>query len=359
MSRRFVLILVALLSLSLAVAGCSQTAPAAAPTTAATQPAKAAESTKPAAPAAQPIAAAPAKKADFPQNGKTINIIVPFAAGGSTDSATRMLAPLMEKDLGVPVQIVDKAGASTQIGAADLVASKPDGYNLLMFALPTTLITYLDPERKAGYTRKDFQPIAMAFSDGLGIAVPTDSRFKTAKDVVEAAKENPGNITMGTSGLLGLNHLGMVAWEKQSGIKFAYVHFNSGLEAITASLGGHLDVASATLGNVQPQFKNGTVRVLGILEKEQSDLLPGAPTLESQGYPVFASAAYILVAPAGTPKDVVDVINAAVKKAATSPEYKTKVNEIGMSPKYMDADQASAYWADRETETKPLLDAAK
>ena len=366
MSRRFASILAILTVSAVVLAGCGSSAPAAptkapeptkaaapaaAPTTAAAAPTK--------APAAQPTTApAPAAKVNFPA-GKPISIVVPFAAGGSTDSATRLLAPLMEKELGAPVAVVNKPGASTQVGAAEIANAKPDGYNLLMFAIPTTLITYLDADRKSGYDRKSFQPIATAFSDGLGIAVAKDSPIKSAKDLADMAKAKPGEVKIGTAGLLGLNHLGMVAWEKQAGLKFAYVHFNSGLEAITAALGGHLDAATGTLGNVQPQFKNGSIRVLGIFDKQQSDLVPGAPTLDSQGYPVYASASYILAAPVGTPMEIVSVLNEAVKKAVTNPEYKTKVNGIGMSPLYMDTAQAANHWEQKEAETKPLLDAAK
>jgi tripartite-type tricarboxylate transporter receptor subunit TctC len=265
----------------------------------------------------------------------------------------------MERELGVPVQIVNKPGASTQVANAEVAAARPDGYTLLMFAIPTGLITYLDAERKSTYDRSSFQPVATAFADGLGIAVAKDSPIKDAKQLVEMAKAKPGEIKIGTAGLLGVNHLGMLAWERQAGVRFAYVHFNSGLEAITAALGGHLDAATGTLGNVQPQFKNGSIRVLGIFDRQPSDLVPGAPTLESQGFPVYTSASYILAAPKGTPMEIVNVLNAAVQKAVNNPEYKTKVNEIGMAPLYMETAQAATHWEQRENETKPLLEAAK
>lgn len=351
----------------LLVAGCSQAAPAAAPTQAPATPVKAAEPTKAAAaaPTSAPAAAAPtsapaaAKTVDYPAKGKAITLLVPFAAGGSTDLATRVMAPLLQNELGVPVEVVDKPGATTQVAAQELVTSKPDGYTYLMFALPTTLITYLDPTRQSTYSRKDFEPVATAFADGLAIVVKADSPFKTVKDVVDAAKANPGKVTVSTAGLKGINHLGMLAFSQVAGVTFSYVHFNSGTEAITAALGDHVQVATATLGNVRSQVKNGTVRVLGIFESQPNDLLPGAPTLESQGYKVYASAAYIVTAPKDTPKEIVSIMDAAVKKAVTSDEFKKKISEIGMSPKYMSADQAAAYWTEQEAWTKPLLALAK
>ena len=170
----------------LLVAGCSQAAPAAAPTQAPATPVKAAEPTKAAAaaPTSAPAAAAPtsapasaptssptaAKTVDYPAKGKAITLLVPFAAGGSTDLATRVMAPLLQNELGVPVEVVDKPGATTQVAAQELVTSKPDGYTYLMFALPTTLITYLDPTRQSTYSRKDFEPVATAFADGLAMS---------------------------------------------------------------------------------------------------------------------------------------------------------------------------------------------
>ncbi len=367
MKHSVIALAAAFVFVGLLMVGCGQAAPSAAPTQAPSSPQKAAEPTKAAAAAptgAAPAAAAPtsapaAKAVDYPAKGKTITLLVPFAAGGSTDLATRVLAPLLQKELSVPVEVVDRPGATTQVAAQELISSKPDGYTYLMFAIPTTLVTYLDPERKAAYTRNDFQPVATAFADGLAIVVKADSPFKTVKDVVDAAKANPGKVTVSTAGLKGINHLGMLALSQLAGVTFSYVHFNSGTEAITAALGDHVQVATATLGNVRSQVKNGTVRVLGIFDSQPNDLLPGAPTLESQGYKVYASAAYIVTAPKDTPKPIVSIMESAVKNAVASNEFKQKINEIGMSPKYMSAGQAATYWAEQETWTKPLLALAK
>ena len=360
MRRLLVVLIVVVLTASLALAGCTQAVPS---TTYTKAPSAAPAATAPAAPA-KPVEPTKApetasKKDDFPQKGKAITIIVPFGAGGANDSATRLLAPMMEKYLEVPVQVVNKAGASTQVAATELVGSKPDGYTLMMFAIPTTLITYLDPERKATYTRKDFTPVAGVFSDRLGIFVKDDSPFKTVKDVVDAAKANPEKIKVGTAGIMSVNHLGAVAWAQEAGIKFAYVHFNSGTEAITAALGGHLDVATATLGNVGPYVKAGTIRGLGVMDSQESPLLPGVKTFDAQGYKINAPAYYFLTAPAGTPKNVIDVISTAVKKAVSSDEYKKRLAEVGGEAKYMDPVEITTFWAERESWTKPLMEEAK
>jgi tripartite-type tricarboxylate transporter receptor subunit TctC len=266
---------------------------------------------------------------------------------------------MMEKEIGTSVQVVNKPGGTNQVAANELIAAKPDGYNLMMVSIPSSLVTYLDPDRKAAYARKDFHPVAGAFADGLGVIVKADSPFKTVKDVVDAAKANPGKVSTSTAGILGLNHLGGVAWEQNAGMRLAYVHFDGGAPQMTALLGGHTDVGLISLGNVRAAFKSGTVRVLGIMDKQENELFPGVPTLESQGYKTYASLMYAATGPAGLQKDVVDVLNAAIKKVATSAEYKTRVNEIGMVPRYLDAEGAAGAWADGEAWAKPLLDIAK
>lgn len=347
-----------------ALAACAQPA-ASTPTQAPTTAAKAAEPTKATAAAQPTIAsapqptAAPAKKVDFPQKGKSITILVPFAAGGSTDIAARVLAPYMEKELGVPVEVVDKPGASTQTAATELVNSKPDGYTLLLVSIPTTLVTYLDPERKANYTAKSFQPVATTWIDGLGFVVKADSPFKTAKDVIDAAKAGPGAVKVSTAGLMGVTHLGALAWQKEAGVEFAYVHFNSGTEAVTAALGGHVDLAACTLGNIGSMYKAGTVRVVGIADSQPSPLVPGAPTLESQGYKVYSSAGYVLTAPAGTDPAVVKILETAAKNVVNNSEFKSKVTDIGMEARFMDSVQSTAYWAEREAWTAEMMKLAK
>lgn len=150
MRRLLLALLVALAAASLVVAGCSQPSPAPTPTKSAAAPAKAAEPTK--APAEQPRAAqptaAPAAKSDWPQKGKNITIIVPWAAGSPNDVFARMLAPYIEKELGTSVTVEAKPGAGSQIGMTELSKAKPDGYTLGVNSLKTTIATYLDPERK-------------------------------------------------------------------------------------------------------------------------------------------------------------------------------------------------------------------
>jgi tripartite-type tricarboxylate transporter receptor subunit TctC len=356
----------AIVTASLMVGGCSQ---AAAPTA---TPAKAAEATKAAAsataPAASPTqqpsaaaqpATAPAKKVDFPASGKTITMIVPSAAGGGTDVTARLLAPKLEKDLGVPVQIVDKPGAAQQVGMTDVALAKPDGYTFGWAVLPTVSGIYLDPERKAAFGRKGLQAVAQVSNTPFSLSVNADSPYKTMKDLLDFAKANPEKIKGGTSGPLSTPHIANMLVQKAAGAKFAVVHFDGGGPELTALLGGHIDVSFNSVGEVSPQAKNGGVRVLGILDKSENKTLPGVKTAEAQGYPVNVSVSVGVCAPANTPKEIVDLMSKSIQKALQSDDVVSNMDTRGENAQFMAPDQYNSYWDSVDEQVKPLIDLAK
>lgn len=351
-------------ALALALAGCGGGAPAPTPTAAkpAAAPTKAAEPAKPAEPTKAPAAvptsaptAAPAAKVDYPAKGKSITLIVPWDAGGINDVAARALTPFVEKELGVPIQVVNKPGAGSQIGLTEIAKAKPDGYTIGIVTLPTAINTYLEPERKAVYTRKDFEPLALHTIDPVTIAVKADSPYKTTKDLIEAAKANPEKIKAADIGVLSGKHLAILDLQKATGAKFAIVHFSGGSQAMTALLGGHIDVNFCTAGEVPSQYKAGEVRLLGIMDKQPSKFYPGITTLESQGYKVYSTSSRGWAAPAGTPKEVVDKLSAALKKAMEDPEHQKKIEATTSELRYMNPAQMAAYWAEMEEQLKPLI----
>ena len=247
MKRSLTPIVALLLMIGLLVIGCSRSAPAPAPTSAPAAP-KAPAAASTAAPAAAPTqaaAAAPAKAA-FPEAGKPITFIVPFSAGGSTDIAARTLAPYLEKELGVPVNIVNKPGAGSQIGLTEMTQSKPDGYTIAYANLPGPITIYLNPDRKATFTKKDFAPIAMHLINPGAVAVKADGPYQSMKDLVDAAKANPGGIKAATTGLLSDDHLAILNVANAAGVKFAIVHFDGNLE-ILRCWAARLTPPSATL----------------------------------------------------------------------------------------------------------------
>ena len=345
--KRLVLDLVTIAFASILVlSGCSQATPASTPT-------KAPEPTKMTAAASQPTTA-PAKT-DFPVKGKTVSIVVGYPAGGATDIGARVLAPLLEKDLGTPVNVVNKDGAGGQVGLTELVKSKPDGYTLGYTTLPPVITTYLDPRRQTVFDRKSFTPVALHVFDPGTIAVRADSPYKTIKDLLDAAKANPEKITASTTGIGNTPHLMILGTQEQTGARLAIVHFNGNAPAISALLGGHIDVDFDTSGIFLPHVKSGAVRLLGLMDKSRSKFYPDLPTMEEQGYKVNYAASRGLSVPAGTPKEVVDILSSAIKRAMDNPEHIRMMEDSGLLVRYMTPEQFSAYWDDMEIQMQPLM----
>jgi tripartite-type tricarboxylate transporter receptor subunit TctC len=341
---------------------CSTPAAAPAPTTPPKQEAAAA----PASP--QPAATKPAeapkptdvpKKVDYPQKGKTITFIVPNPAGGASDLAARLLAPLLEKELGVSVQVVNKAGAASQVGMTELAQSKPDGYTIALTNLPGTINTYLDPERKAAFSRKDIQPVALHHVDPAAVAVRTESPYKTLKELVDAAKANPKGLKASTDGLQGEDHLTTLQFGKIAGVEFTPVHFEGGAPANVALLGGHTDVRFGKVSTFIAPAKAGQLRVLAVMDKDPSKFYPDVKTAEAQGFKLYMYSTRGVTAPGGTPKEIVEALSSTIKKVMATDEHKKKIDELGLTERYQTSQEFYDNWTSIEEMVRPLLEMAK
>jgi len=314
--------------------------------------------------AAQPTkapAAAPAKKVEWPDKNKLLTIINPNAAGGDVDTATRILQPFLEKELGIKTVLLNKPGAGNQIGITALVQAKPDGYTIGYTLLPTTITIYLDPERKAVFSRKDIQPIALHTSEPGVVAVRADGPYKSLKDLLDAAKASPEKIIVGDAGILNAGNLAILQLQQAVGAKFAIVHFDGGAPLVTALMGRHIDAAFTFAPMTLSYVKNGQVRLLAVNDTQRSKYYPAVPTVGELGYKASFAASSVrpLSAPAATPKEIVDIIDSAIKRAMDSDDYKKKMEDAAMSARYMDSAQVASMWTDMEAEVKPLMLLAK
>lgn len=302
------------------------------------------------------LAAAPASAQQFP-GGRTITTIVPVPPGGGTDQLARAMAPVLSKILGTTVQVVNKPGASMQTGTHEVAFSKPDGTTLLWIVLPTAA-AYLDPDRKSTYQRSNLQPIGSAFEVAPAIAVKTDSKYKSLKELVDDAKANPGKLKAGTAGLLTTSHLASVGFQRAVGIKFANVNFTGGAQQLTALLGGHIDIAFNSIGEVIVPARGGQVRVLGVMADGAH--MSGMPTINSQGFNAETLSIDIgLVGPAGMPADVVKTLADALKKATEDSSIKKLTDDQTTSLRFLDPAQYGKTWDQIEARYKPLIDLAK
>lgn len=227
-------------------------------------------------------------KVDFPKKGQPITMIIPWAAGASSDLGGRLLAMGMEKELGVPILVVNKPGASGQIGMTEVAKAKPDGYTIAYCALSSAVLPYLDTSRKATFQRKELMGVAAHVGDVRAVAVDAKSPFKTLKDLAEAIKANPGKVRAGTNGAMTDCHFAQLLFAKLSGGEFSYVHFKGGGETIPALMGGHVDNYFGSSSELTRFVKSGEFRVLAILGEKRASFCPALRRRRPRGIQSFS-----------------------------------------------------------------------
>lgn len=300
----------------------------------------------------------PALAQDYPRRG--LQIIVPANAGGPSDIGARILASLLEKEVGQSVVVVNKPGAGAQLGLTEFVRSRPDGYTLGIVHLPGTNTIILDPERKTIFGPDGFILLVNQVLDPGVIWVKADSPFKTLADLVAAAKKEPGKLSACTTGILSDDHLAVLMLEEASGARFRVVHFDGAAQQFTAILGGHVDVAFDNVGSVRKRAMAGEVRVLAVMDNERSKLMPDSPTTKELGFPTVVSSSTRGVAvPKGTPPAVQAYLVNALKKAMSTPEHATKMADVGLEVRMMSGAEYQTYFDNVHSLAKKYTEAAR
>ncbi|WP_349358032.1 tripartite tricarboxylate transporter substrate binding protein [Stappia sp.] len=302
---------------------------------------------------------APASVGAFPQDDKPITVIVPFSPGGTTDVSARLLAEFLEPELGVPFEVVNRPGATTQIGSTALARAEPDGHTLSLASLPSLVMTYVDEARQAPYDRSSFTPIAHYISGANLLAVQADSPFQTVNDLVDAARENPRTIRMGTVGLMSNGHLPGIALEDATGVQFAFVHFDGAAPLVTALLAGDVDVAINGTQTTIPHIEAGKMRAIGFFGEKRTAFLPDLPTLNDQGIDVAAPSSFAVIGPAGMEADAVATLSGAIETVIAKPEFQARLTALALESNYMAADTLDDYWAAFEARQARLIELAR
>ena len=265
---------------------------------------------------------------------KPINFIVPYGAGGSADSRSRQIAQKMSVILKQPIIVDNKPGAGGNIGTEAIVRAAPDGYTIGMgnfapMSVNKTLFGNLryDPET-------DLTPIILIEKGPLVLVVNPNSPYKTVQDIVAAAKAKPGTLTFSSGGIGGSHQLSAELFEQNAGIQMIHVPYKSGSAALTDLMGGNVDLMFDQMYSAVPSIKAGKIRPLAITSKKRSPLLPNVPSFAELGYPKVEVLNWQgLIAPKGTPKAIIDKLNAAANEALKDPQLRelmlSQGNEIG------------------------------
>ncbi|MBU3618051.1 tripartite tricarboxylate transporter substrate binding protein [Polynucleobacter sp. JS-Fieb-80-E5] len=265
---------------------------------------------------------------------KPINFIVPYGAGGSADSRSRQIAQKMSVILKQPIIVDNKPGAGGNIGTEAIVRAAPDGYTIGMgnfapMSVNKTLFGNLryDPEI-------DLTPIILIEKGPLVLVVNPSSPYKSVQDIVAAAKAKPGVLTFSSGGIGGSHQLSAELFEQNAGIQMIHVPYKSGSAALTDLMGGNVDLMFDQMYSAVPSIKADKIRPLAITSKKRSPLLPNVPSFAELGYPKVEVLNWQgLIAPKGTPKAIIDKLNAAANEALKDPQLRelmlSQGNEIG------------------------------
>ena len=277
---------------------------------------------------------------------KPVTMIVPFPPGGVADIVGRPLAASMEKTLKQPVVIVNRTGAGGAVGMAAAAKSAPDGYTILMGLSSISIFPVSDRimGKTPPYELKDFAPIALVTADPTVLVVRADGPFKTLKDFVAYAKANPGKINYSSSGVYGTLHVAMEIFANAAGIQLFHVPYGGGGPALTALLGGQVHALASGPAPAVGQIKAGKMRALASWGTERLALMPEVPTFKELGYDAEFYIWSGVFAPAAIPTPVLDRLRAAVREAATSPEFKGAMEKVQTPVNYLDAPAFRTYW---------------
>ena len=250
-----------------------------------------------------------------------IKIIVPFPPGGGTDVVTRLMVEKLRASNGWTFVVDNKAGAGGNIGMDAVAKSKPDGYTLGMGQTANLAINPSLYPKMTYDAAKDFVPVALVAGQPVVLVVNGASKLETLADLIAAAKQKPASLTMASAGNGTVGHLTGEVFTKQAGLKVNHIPYKGAGPAATDLLGGQVDFYFATPQTVVSFVKAGKLRALAVSSPKRLAVLPDVPTVAESGYKGFDTSDWkLLVAPAGTPADIVKRLNAEVEKAMSRPE---------------------------------------
>lgn len=269
-----------------------------------------------------------AADADYPS--RPINLIVPLSAGSDTDVMARLLGERLGRVLGQPLVVDNKTGAGGQIGTQALAASKPDGYTLsLTFQAALALIPHLKLKKPYDPV-KDFAPVGLFATTGNALLVSANSPINTLAELIARAKAEPGKMTFGSWGIGSGGHLMGEYLKTQARIDLVHVPYKGTSESLLALLKGEIDMMFAGYGLVSTQVRSGKVKALAVTAKQRGPTLPTIPTFSEIGVPLAVDGWFGLIAPAGTPPDIVNKLNAALAVVCKQSDLADRIAALGM-----------------------------
>ncbi|NLU24607.1 MAG: tripartite tricarboxylate transporter substrate binding protein [Clostridiales bacterium] len=287
--------------------------------------------------------------AAFPGN-KQINLIVPYAAGGASDTTARIYASELEKALGTTVTVTNITGASGATGLEKVKNATPDGYTIAYMPVESTMLRALG---LTNLSTDDFKFIGRAMTIPAAVTVKADSPWNTLEDLLNYAKDHPGEVRIGNSGTGSIWHVAAASIEDKCGVKFTHVPFDGAAPAVTALVGGNIEAVTVSPSEVKSQVDDGNLKVLVVLGEGHSSVVPDVKTAKELGIDITIQGWGGFAVPKDTPQAVIDTLVKASETAINSDAVKELLTSKGFEHAYlngadMDAKAASelAYYSD-------------
>ena len=272
-----------------------------------------------------------AETVDFPGN-KQVSLIVPYSAGGASDTVARIYASELEQSLGTSIVVSNVTGASGAIGLEQVRNSNPDGYTIAYMPVESTMLKAL------GFTdlsTDDFRFIGRAMTIPAAVTVRADAPWDTFEDFVNYAKEHPGEIQVGNSGTGSIWHIAAASIEKECGVQFTHVPFDGAAPAVAALLGGNIQAVTVSPSEVKNNVDSGDFKVLCVLGESHSSVVPDVPTAQELGIDITIQGWGGFAVPKDTPQAVIDILEKASETAINSDSVKKTLADRGYEHAYL------------------------
>jgi tripartite-type tricarboxylate transporter receptor subunit TctC len=291
---------------------------------------------------------------------RPITIVVSFGAGGTADILARMIGDELSTALGQPVVIENKPGAGGNLGAQTVARATPDGYTLLVSGSPTHSVGPHLFKNLSYDPMKDVPPVAMIAMAPNLLVVNADLPAKSVKELVQLARDKPGQITFSSAGIATSGYLAAEMLKSSAKLDMAHVPYKSGPEAVTGVLAGNVSFIFFTVPALLPQVQAGKLRALAITGAERSALVPDVPTVAESGFSDYeVQAWFALFAPKGTPEPVVQRLASEIEKILKRPDIREKMAKLGAEPRFMNPKQVTDFVTVESAKFGKLLEGAK
>lgn len=292
--------------------------------------------------------------ADWPT--RSLEMIVPWSAGGGTDRVGRALAPILEEELGVSVAVINRPGGTGVVGHTAIAQAEPDGHTFGFITPQLVTGPILD---MTDLTYRDLQPVALVNADPGAVTVRAEAPWESLEALVEHARQNPGEVRVGNSGPGGTWHMVAVSLERAADLDLVHTPYDGAAPAITDMLGGHIEAVTVSAAEVAPQVEGGEARMLAVTASERMEAFPDVPTSAEQGIDLDLGTWRGFAVPDETPDEIVQQLEDAVHAAVDDERFQQFMNEQGFGIRFLPSDEFVGFLGSQEEDYEAFFAATQ